>query len=383
MYSIKDISTPCYVIDKKRLEQNLKLLQHVQECTGVKILLSQKAFSTYYFYPLIGKYLSGTSASGLYEARLGFEEMKGKEVHVYSPAYKENEIKELVSMSDCIVFNTPEQWLRYKKEIKNVAKKEGYGIRINPEYSEIEMSKYNPCAKFSRFGTTLNQLNRCSDALFEAHDGYNIDGLLFHALCEQNVDVLERVLMIIEKNFKKYLKKIKWINLGGGHYITHEDYNVDRLIRLLKQFRNHYDIQIYMEPGEAVALHCGYLVCTVVDIMKNGMEIAIVDTSATCHMPNILEVPFQPQIIGAGKINEKKYNYRIGGISCLAGDIIGDYSFEQKLNIGDKLMLDDMIVYSIVKNNTFNGIPLPNIAVEDDGIQLIKSFDYVDYKSRL
>ena len=383
MFSLDEISTPSYVVDKKRLEQNLKLFQHIQECTGAKILLSQKAFSTYYFYPLIGKYLSGASASGLYEARLGFEEMKEKEVHVYSPAYKECEIKELISISDYIVFNTPEQWMKYKKEIIRASKKNGCGIRINPEYSEINKDKYNPCAKFSRLGTTLEQLNKYGDFLFDSDDGYNLDGVLFHTLCEQNVDTLKRVLVIIEKNFQKYLKKIKWINFGGGHYITHEDYDVDGLIHILKQFKESYDVQIYMEPGEAIALHCGYLVCTVLDIVKNGIEIAIVDTSATCHMPNILEVPFQPLIKGAGKVNEKKYNYRIGGISCLAGDIIGDYSFEQKLNVGDKLILDDMIVYSMVKNNTFNGIPLPNIAVEDNGIHLIKSFTYEDYKKRL
>jgi len=384
MLDKKSIATPSYVINKKNLEKNMQIFKYIIDNTNAKILLSQKAFSNYFLYPFMGNYLSGTSSSGLYEARLGYEEMKDREVHVCSPAYTENEISELVEICDHIVFNTPIQWLKYKKIISNSKKEIHCGIRINPEYSEIKNPLYDPCSRYSRLGSTILQLMQYDEELFENEDGNNIDGIHFHTLCEHSLDTLERTLSVIENKFDKYLKKIKWINMGGGHYITKSNYDIQGLINLLNSFEKKYNLQIYLEPGEAIALNCGYLICTVLEIMNNEMNIAIVDTSATCHMPNIIEVPFQPSIENAGLLNEKKYNYRIGGISCLAGDIIGDYSFDYKLNTGDKLILDDMIVYSMVKNNTFNGVPLPSIAIEDDGgTKIIKSFDYHDFKTRL
>ncbi|WP_294349058.1 carboxynorspermidine decarboxylase [uncultured Clostridium sp.] len=369
------LKTPCYVVDESLLLKNLELLKEVQDRTGCSILLAQKGFSMYSVYPLIGKYLKGVTSSSLFEAKLGYEEM-GKEVHIYAPAYREDEFDEIIKYSDHIVFNSFNQWNKFKDKIKNANKHIECGIRINPEYAEIETDIYNPCFENSRLGTTLDNF------LEENLEG--IDGLHFHTMCEQNSDTLERTLKVVEEKFGKYLKGMKWLNFGGGHHITRPDYDVEKLIKCILYMKEKYDLKIYLEPGEAVALNTGYLVSTVLDTVKNNMDIAIMDTSAACHMPDVLEMPYRPNIINSGMPNEKKYTYRLGGPTCLAGDIIGDYSFEEPLKPGDKLVFCDMAHYSMVKNNTFNGINLPDIVLwGKEGAKVIKTFDYEDFKRRL
>lgn len=371
---IKDLKTPCYVIDEKALIANLEILKSVKDRTGCKILLAQKAFSSYETYPLIGKYLDGVTSSGLFEAKLGHEEM-GKEVHTFAPAFREDEIDEIIELSDHIVFNSFSQWQKFKDK----ALKAGIscGIRINPEYSEIETDIYNPCFSNSRLGVTLSN--------FQDQDLTDIDGLHFHTMCEQGAETLARTLEVVEEKFGKYLYNMKWLNFGGGHHITRHGYSLDTLVSNINRIKEKYGVQVYLEPGEAVALNAGYLVTEVLDIVRNGMNIAIVDTSAACHMPDVLEMPYRPEIIGAGKPDEKKYTYRLGATTCLAGDIIGDYSFDNKLNVGDKLQFLDMAIYSIVKNNTFNGIGLPSIMIlkNDGSLECIRKFGYKDFKSRL
>lgn len=373
---LESIPSPCYVIDEAKLINNLEILKSVQDKTDCKILLAQKAFSNFAFYPLIGKYISGVTASGLFEAKLGFEEMR-KENHVYAPAYTENDMSELIKICDHIVFNSFSQWEKHKNTIQNSKRNIECGIRINPEYSEIETDIYNPCFKGSRMGVTLKNFDESK------LDG--ISGLHFHTMCEQNSDTLERTVKVVDEKFGKYLKNMKWINFGGGHHITREDYDIEKLIKCIKFFKDKYGIQVYLEPGEAVALNAGYLISSVLDIVENGMNIAILDASAACHMPDVLEMPYRPNIIGSGKPNEKKYTYRFGGNTCLAGDIIGDYSFDAPLKINDKLIFCDMAIYTTVKNNTFNGIPLPSIGVlkANGSFELIKKFSYNDFKERL
>ena len=369
------LKTPCYVVDESLLLKNLELLKEVQDRTGCSILLAQKGFSMYSVYPLIGKYLKGVTSSSLFEAKLGYEEM-GKEVHIYAPAYREDEFDEIIKYSDHIVFNSFNQWNKFKNKIKNANKHIECGIRINPEYAEIETDIYNPCFENSRLGTILDNF------LKENLEG--IDGLHFHTMCEQNSDTLERTLKVVEEKFGKYLKGMKWLNFGGGHHITRPDYDVEKLIKCILYMKEKYNLKIYLEPGEAVALNTGYLVSTVLDTVKNNMDIAIMDTSAACHMPDVLEMPYRPNIINSGMPNEKKYTYRLGGPTCLAGDIIGDYSFEEPLKPGDKLVFCDMAHYSMVKNNTFNGINLPDIVLwGKEGAKVIKTFDYEDFKRRL
>ncbi len=372
-----NLSTPCYVVDERLLIKNLEVLNSVQERTGCSILLAQKGFSMYSLYPLIGKYLKGVTSSSLFEARLGYEEM-GKEVHVYAPAYIEEEFDELLKYSDHIVFNSFDQWNKYKDRVKNVkSKKIECGIRVNPEYSEQETALYDPCANFSRLGVTLSN--------FRPKELDGIDGLHFHTMCEQNSDTLERTIKVVDEKFGEYIKNMKWLNFGGGHHITRSDYDIETLVRSISFFQDKYGVKIYLEPGEAVALNTGFLVAKVLDIVDNGMKIAILDTSAACHMPDVLEMPYRPNIIGAGKPEENAYTFRLGSHTCLAGDIIGDYSFKQPLKPGDKLVFCDMAHYTMVKNNTFNGINLPSIALynEKDGIKIIKKFGYEDFKSRL
>lgn len=375
-FDILKVPTPCYIVDEQLLENNLKILKSVIDRTGCKILLAQKAFSMYKTYPLIAEYLSGVTSSGLYEARLGYEEM-GKEVHTFSPAYKESEIDDIIKFSDHIVFNSVSQWQKYKSKIINSKKNIQCGLRINPEYSEIETDIYNPCFKNSRLGITLDKLNDV--------DLTGIDGLHFHTMCEQGADTLGRTLDVIEQKFGSYLNKIKWLNFGGGHHITKPSYDIEKLVKCINHIKEKYDIQVYLEPGEAVALNAGYLVTEVLDIIQNGMDIAIVDTSAACHMPDVLEMPYTPVIIDSGKIGEKKYNYKLGAPTCLAGDIIGDYSFDKRLEVGDRLVFCDMAIYSMVKNNTFNGIGLPSILLnkKDGSIEVVKKFGYEDFKCRL
>lgn len=371
-----NLKTPCYVVDEQLLKKNLSILKSVKEATGCKILLAQKAFSMFYTYPLIGSFLDGTTASSLFEAKLGQEEM-GKEVHIFNPAYAKDEFEEILFLCDHIVFNSLQQWERYKDIVKNSSKKVSCGLRINPEYSEIETDMYNPCFQYSRFGVTLEQLKNA--------DLSGLDGLHFHTMCEQNSDVLERTLGVVEEKFGKYITGMKWINFGGGHHITRDDYNIETLIRCINHMKDTYQLQVYLEPGEAVALNAGYLVSTVLEMMENGMPIAILDTSAACHMPDVLEMPYRPNIIGSGVKEEYPYTYRLGGPTCLAGDVIGDYSFPEPLKVGDRLIFCDMAIYSMVKNNTFNGINLPSIAYysEKDGLHIIKEFGYEDFKNRL
>lgn len=371
------LPTPCYLVDERLLIKNLEILDSVQKRTGCKILLAQKGFSMYAVYPLIGKYLKGVTSSSLFEARLGYERM-GKEVHVYAPAYIEKEFDELLKYSDHIVFNSFQQWNKYKDKVKNYpGKKIECGIRINPEYSEQDHAIYDPCGKYSRLGVTVKN--------FQPDQLDGIDGLHFHTLCEQNSDALERTAKVVDEKFGQYIKNMKWLNLGGGHHITRQDYDIEKLISTIKFFQDKYGVEVYLEPGEAIALNTGYLVARVLDIVNNEMDIAILDTSAACHMPDVIEMPYRPNIISAGKPGEKNYTYRLGGLTCLAGDIIGDYSFDKPLKPGDRLVFCDMAHYTMVKNNTFNGVNLPAIALysEKEGIRIVKEFDYSDFETRL
>lgn len=374
---ISKLPSPCYLVDERLLKKNLEILDNVQKKSGAKIILATKAFSMFSTFPLIGRYLNGVTSSSLFEARLGYEEM-GKQVHIFSPAYREDEFDEIMKYSDHIVFNSFSQWKLYRDRIRNYKEKKiECGIRINPEYSEIETDIYNPCFENSRMGVTL--------ANFEPDELDGIDGLHFHTMCEQNSDTLARTIKVVDEKFGKYIKNMKWLNFGGGHHITRDDYDIDTLIDSILYMKNKYNIDIYLEPGEAVALNSGFLICTVLDVIKNGMNIAILDTSAACHMPDVLEMPYRPNIIGAGNPGEYEYTYRFGGPTCLAGDIIGDYSFKEPLKAGDRLVFCDMAIYSMVKNNTFNGINLPSIVKysEENGIEIVKKFGYEDFKGRL
>ena len=369
--------TPCYIVDERLLEKNLQILHSVQKRTGCSILLALKGFSMFSAFPLVGKYLKGVTASSLFEARLGREKM-GKEVHIYAPAYIEEEFDEILRYCDHIVFNSFHQWDLFKDRVKNFSgRKIECGIRVNPEYSEIETPIYDPCYQNSRLGVTLSN--------FKPHELEGIEGIHFDTMCEQNSDTLERTIKVVDEKFGPYIKQMKWINMGGGHHITRPDYDIETLIRSILFFKEKYGVDVYLEPGEAVALNTGYLAARVLDIVNNGMDIAILDTSAACHMPDVLEMPYRPNIIGAGKPNEKPYTYRLGGLTCLAGDVIGDYSFDCPLKAGDRLVFCDMAHYTMVKNNTFNGVNLPSIAVynEKDGLKVIKKFGYHDYESRL
>ena len=366
------IETPCYVVDEGRLIHNLEILREVRERAGCKILLAQKAFSMFAVYPLIARYLDGTTASGLYEARLGREEFPG-EVHVFEPAFKPSEIDELARISDHIVFNSLAQLYKFKDSCKSVS----IGLRVNPECSTQEHGIYDPCASGSRLGVTNDN--------FDPEVLRYIDGLHFHTLCEQNSDALETTLAAFEERFGKYLGGLKWVNFGGGHHITREDYNRKRLIKLVSEFKDRYGVEVYLEPGEAVALNAGYLVTEVMDIVHNGIDIAVLDASAACHMPDVLEMPYRPPLFLSGKEGEKPYSYRLSSRTCLAGDIIGDYSFDKPLEVGDRLCFEDMAIYSMVKNNTFNGMPLPDIGIlrTDGSFELVKRFGYEDFKGRL
>lgn len=373
---ISTLPTPSYLVDQQLLIKNLELLSSVKEQTGCKILLAQKAFSMFSVYPLIAKYLDGVTSSGVMEARLGYEEM-GKEVHTYAPAFADHEMDDVIRYSDHIVFNSFHQWNKFKDKVKNSGKQIECGLRLNPKYSEIDTDIYNPCFTGSRLGITPEQ--------FQPDQLDGIDGLHFHTMCEQNSDTLERTLKVVDDTFGSYIKQMKWLNFGGGHHITRSDYDIETLIRCIQFAQDTYGVQVYLEPGEAVALNTGYLVSTVLDTIENGMHLAILDTSAACHMPDVLEMPYRPHIIGAGLPNEKMYTYRLGGPTCLAGDIIGDYSFDAPLKEGDKLIFCDMAHYTMVKNNTFNGMNLPSIALysQENGLQIIKQFGYEDFKSRL
>ena len=369
------IETPSYVVDRRLLQKNLDVLGSVQQRSGAKILLALKGFAMFSLFDQIGKVLHGITASSLFEARLGFEEM-GKEVHIFSPAYKEEEFDEIMNYCEHIVFNSFSQYAQFKNRIAASGKNIECGMRINPEYSEIETAIYDPSARYSRLGVTLEN--------FEPDKLNGICGLHFHSMCEQNSDTLERILSVFEEKFGKYLYDMKWVNFGGGHHITRSDYDVDKLVGLIKHIKEKYDVEVYLEPGEAVALNTGFLVSSVIDVIKNEKDIVILDTSVPTHMPDVMEMPYRPQIIGAKEPGVLEYTYRLGGPSCLAGDVVGDYSFEHPLKPGDWLVFTDMAHYTMVKNNMFNGINLPSIAISDDSsIKVVRRFGYEDYRDRL
>ena len=379
----KDLPTPCYVVDEGKIRKNLEILADLEQECGCHILLAQKAFSMYSLYPMIGQYISGTTASGLYEARLGYEEM-GKENHVFAPAYKEKDMEELVQICDHIIFNSFAQYEKYKEMCRESAKVRkdkkavSVGIRINPQCSTQEGHEiYDPCGYASRLGVTEEQFR---EDLLEG-----VEGLHFHTLCEQNADDLVTTFQAFEKKFGKYLYRMKWLNMGGGHHITRENYQIETLKKLIRYIRETYPVEVYLEPGEAIALNAGYLVTEVMDIVHNDMDILILDASAACHMPDVLEMPYRPPLAKGFEAGEKQYTYRLSSMTCLAGDVIGDYSFEQPIRIGDQLVFEDMAIYSMVKNNTFNGMPLPDIWLRqaDNTMVQLTDFDYTDFKGRL
>ena len=376
-----ELRTPCYVVQEAKIRENLEILRGICEDTGCRILLAQKAFSMYSLYPLIGEYLDGATASGLYEARLGYEEM-GKENHIFSPAYREDEMDEILTYCDHIIFNSPAQLRKYREKVKRAGR--SMGLRINPECSTQEgHAIYDPCAPFSRLGTTEEKFR----SGMSEEDIASLDGLHFHTLCEQNADDLAKTLDAVEAKFGDVLHEMKWLNFGGGHHITRADYDRELLKECIFRMKEKYGLEIYLEPGEAVALNAGLLITEVLEIAENGMEIAILDTSAACHMPDVLEMPYRPPLKNAGEPGDsrKPYVYRLAGPTCLAGDVIGDYSFEVPLQRGSRLEFQDMAIYTMVKNNTFNGMKLPDIVLEksDGTCVTVRSFGYEDFKSRL
>ena len=371
------LPTPCYVVDERLLRRNLEILDSVQRETGCRILLALKGFAMHAVFPLIGQTLAGVTASSLFEARLGREEMN-REVHIYSPAYDEAEFDDILGLSDHIVFNSFAQWERFRERVRSFS---GHpvscGIRVNPEHSEAAVPLYDPCAPFSRLGVTRSRFR--PDLL----DG--IEGIHFHTLCEQNADALERTAKVVDEKFGATIARMKWLNMGGGHHITRPDYDIPALVRTIRFFQDKYGVQVYLEPGEAIALGTGVLVSRVLDIVENGMNIALLDASAACHMPDVLEMPYRPGVAGAGLPGDKPYTYRLAGTTCLAGDVIGDYSFDQPLRPGDQVVFEDMAHYTMVKNNLFNGVRLPSIALytETEEMRVLRSFGYDEYRNLL
>ncbi len=379
-----EVPTPSYVISEPLLKQNLEILKSLQEETGVKILLAQKCFSMYSLYPLIGNYLAGTTASGLYEARLGKEEM-GKENHVFSPAYRREDMDEIAKLCDHVIFNSMNQLDKYGPIVQS--KGHSCGIRVNPEHSTQDHPIYDPCSPGSRMGVTANSFAK---AIEEKPELINmIDGIHMHTLCEQGAEPLAETIVVMEEKFAKWLPHMKWINLGGGHHITKKGYNIELLKKCIRHLQEKYTADIYLEPGEAVALNAGHLVSEILEIQEDGpnqsIQNAILDTSAACHMPDVIEMPYRPPVFGSGESNEKAYTYRFGGPTCLAGDIIGEYSFDEPLKEGDRIVFCDMAIYTMVKNNTFNGMPLPHIVSldKDNRWRIVRTFGYEDFKNRL
>lgn len=375
------LPTPCYILDEAALRRNGEILAGIAARTGCKILLAQKAFSNYALYPVLAPYLAGTEASGLFEARLGFEEMPGKEVHVFSAAYRDKDFEALLDYADHIVFNFPRQLEKFGFSAKAAGK--SVGLRINPERSTQEgHAIYDPCAPGSRLGTTRTQWDEhMTPELISL-----LDGLHFHTLCEQDSDALEVTLNAVHERFGDILPRMKWLNFGGGHHITRPDYDMSRLERCIRAAQEAWDVAVYLEPGEACALNAGYFATRVLDVLQNGTtHIAIIDASAACHMPDVLEMPYRPPLYGAGEPEERAHTYRLGGPTCLAGDVIGDYSFASPLHEGDMLLFGDMAIYTTCKNNTFNGMPLPAIYVlrADGNLHCLRTFDYADFRCRL
>jgi carboxynorspermidine decarboxylase len=377
---ISQLETPCFVTDLGALEANLKILDDVQRRAGCTILLALKGFAQWSTFPLVRKYLAGATSSSVAEARLAREELGG-EVHAYAPAYSDGEMAELLTLADHIVLNSPNQWRRHRAAIEH-ARKSGKqisaGLRVNHEHQEVEVALYDPAGPCSRLGTTRANVT--------AADLDGIDGLHFHTLCQVNSDALERALAAFEEKFGDFIPQMKWVNFGGGHHITRPDYDRERLVRVIQAFRAKWNKPVYLEPGEAIALGTGVLVAQVMDTFHNGMDIAILDCSATAHMPDVLEMPYRPVIIDAGEPNEKAHTYRLGGMTCLAGDVIGDYSFDRPLEVGDKLVFLDMAHYTMVKTSNFNGVRMPSIATHDPKtkqITVTRRFGYRDYRDRL
>ncbi|MEM7137572.1 MAG: carboxynorspermidine decarboxylase [Myxococcota bacterium] len=371
------VETPAFVIDLEALERNLGQLDEVQSAAGCNILLALKGFAAWATFPMIGKYLAGVSASGPDEARLGREEL-GKQVHTYCPAFSEASLGEALAHSDHVVFNSVSQIERFRKEIARNRSRTSFGLRINPEHSEVDVAIYDPCAPHSRLGATAASLR---SANLEG-----IDGLHFHTLCELGADALERTLAVIEERFEPWLASARWVNFGGGHHITKPDYDVPLLVELIRGFRERHRVDVFLEPGEAVGINTGILVATVLDIVDNGGPIAILDTSATAHMPDVLEMPYRPHVRGAERPGALPHSIRLGGLTCLAGDVIGEYSFEKPLEIGDRLIFEDMAHYTMVKTTTFNGVRLPAITLfdaRDNSLTVQRRFRYEDYRDRL
>ena len=371
------INTPYWELDLKLLEENLQMLSYIKEKTDVKILLALKGYALWQSFPLVAKYLDGCCASGLHEAKLSHEKFK-KELHTYSPAFKESEIEEIAKISHHLVFNSPSQFKRFSSLAKSYNPNLSLGLRVNPEYSESPVELYNPCGLYSRLGTTIKNFD---ESLIS-----EIEGLHFHALCEQDSNALKKVLEAFEKRFEKYLKDIKWVNFGGGHHITKQDYDIERLIKTLNDFKNRYPhLEVYLEPGEAVGWQTGTLVASVLDILHNQIDIAILDISAEAHMPDTIIMPYRAEVKGAKEANIKTHTYRLAGNSCLAGDVMGDYSFDKPLKIGDQIVFEDQMHYTMVKATTFNGVPLPSIVIKNQNgsIDIIREFNYEDFRDRL
>lgn len=372
-----NVPSPCYVLEEARLRANLETLKGVMDATGVKIICALKGFSFWRAFPLVREYLPGATASSLNEALLASREMGG-EVHVYAPAYGDDEIATLLDMAGHITFNSFAQWNRFRDTVKAHPRAPSPGIRVNPEYSQVETDLYNPCAPFSRLGVTRSE--------FRENELDGIEGLHVHALCEQGSDAFEGLLGAFEERFGSFLSRMKWVNFGGGHHITREDYDIPRLVRLLNGFRErHPHLEVILEPGEAVGWRTGELVATVLDVVRNGMDIAILDVSVSAHMPDCLEMPYRPDIVGAGEPGDKPHLYRLGGGTCLAGDVLGDYSFDQPLKAGDRIVLLDMIHYTMVKTSFFNGVKHPSIATwkEKGSLEIHRSFTYEQFRDKL
>lgn len=387
---LREVQTPAYVVEEARLKHNLEILRGVQERTGCSILLAQKAFSMIHFYPLISRYLKGTAASGIFEAKLAHEEFNG-ENHIFSPAYQERDFKEILDICDHIIFNSIGQLKRFSPMAKQAGR--AYGLRINPEHSTQppEHAIYDPCSGDSRLGTKLSELEQALQEALADEFLYGISGIHFHTLCEQGAEPLAETIEAVENRFGKYFKYLRWINLGGGHHITRDGYNIRLLEDCITKIQTAYGLKVYIEPGEAVALDAGFLVATVLDIIERteynhrNANIAILDTSAACHMPDVLEMPYRPPLIGAGDIDEKPYAYTLAGPTCLAGDTIGTYSFDKPLQAGNRLLFGDMAIYTMVKNNTFNGMPLPAICAvnSQNEVKVVRGFGYADFKMRI
>lgn len=372
---LPEVRTPYFVIDEGKLKENLRIIQRIMDESGAHVLLAQKAFSTYQLYPLLGKTLSGTTASGLFEARLGATHMPEGETHVFSPAYEQADFEELLTYVDHLSFNSFRQWKAFAPRAQDQGK--SCGLRVNPNHSTQEDAIYDPCSPGSRLGILREA--------FDGEDISRVQGLHFHTLCEQGLPPLLETLEAFEAQFGDMLYAMDWLNLGGGHHITKEGYDVEGLITTIKRLRQTYGVEVYLEPGEGVVLNAGYLVTSVIDIVHNELDLAILDTSAACHMPDVIEMPYRPPLKYSGQVGDYSHQYRLGGPTCLAGDIIGDYSFKDALEIGDKLIFEDMALYTMVKTNTFNGMPLPSIwsGESQANAKCLRSFSYDDFESRL